>query len=391
MVGCRQVPLTLYYRQPSNGVGPIHLTTSKNNSTADLGFGGGDSNLYRYAGNSPTNATDRAGRTSAGVATVSGGVIGGAVGFGVGGWTGMDAEGEWQFSLDRAVAGAAVGAGIGATFDTWGGVALAGGILIGAGMGAAGGGGLFGRGNVNWEGFVHGAVIGGVSGAVGGGAASVFSGVFGGSLAGMAATGLVSGLVSNVASQATANVLGVQSGWDWQQFWVAGFSGLLGGALSGGLTRGMMRDGQVICGTSPTKWYTLSVTGEVLGNAVGDGLDQWVRLWNTEAEWDWGATARSVGMGLIMGLASAHTQWKYNKACFSGDTPLLTPDGSRRIDEIKVGDLVLSRDEHDLFGVVAPRAVEEVFVRLGRIMHLHVGGQVVPDRILVAVVAKLTL
>ena len=267
--------------------------------------------------------------------------------------------------------------GIGATFDTWGGAALAGGILIGAGMGAAGGGGLFGRGHVNWEGFVKGGVIGGVSGAVGGGSAVFFSGVFSGSLGGMAATGLISGLASNVASQATANVLGVQSGWDWWQLGAAGLGGLLGGALSGGLTRGMMRDGQVICGTSPTKWFTLSVTGDVLGNAVGDGLDQLVRMWHTEAEWDWAATAQSVGMGLIMGLGSAHTQWKHNKACFSGDTPLLTPDGSRRIDELQVGDLVLARDEHDLFGVVAPRAVEEVFVRFGRIMHLHVGGQVI--------------
>ena len=61
----------------------------------------------------------------------------------------------------------------------------------------------------------------------------------------------------------------------------------------------------------------------------------------------------------------------------AGDTPLLTPAGSRRIDELQVGDLVLARDEHDLGGLVAPRAVEEVFVRFGRIMHLHVGGQVI--------------
>ncbi|MEN1681765.1 MAG: polymorphic toxin-type HINT domain-containing protein [Planctomycetota bacterium] len=56
----------------------------------------------------------------------------------------------------------------------------------------------------------------------------------------------------------------------------------------------------------------------------------------------------------------------------------MTPDGARAIEELKAGDLVLSRDEHD-DGTAAPTPcrVEEVFVREGRLMHLGVaGGQV---------------
>ena len=64
-------------------------------------------------------------------------------------------------------------------------------------------------------------------------------------------------------------------------------------------------------------------------------------------------------------------------ACFSGDTPLLTPSGSRCIAELQPGDLVLARDENDPHGPVLPKVVEEVFVRTGRLLHLHIGGRII--------------
>jgi hypothetical protein len=65
------------------------------------------------------------------------------------------------------------------------------------------------------------------------------------------------------------------------------------------------------------------------------------------------------------------------KACFAAGTPLLTPDGCKPIEEFRVGDLVLSRAEEDADGPVVAKEVLEVFVRTGRVLHLHVGGQVI--------------
>jgi hypothetical protein len=64
-------------------------------------------------------------------------------------------------------------------------------------------------------------------------------------------------------------------------------------------------------------------------------------------------------------------------ACFAAGTPLRTPDGSKPIEAFVPGDLVLSRDEARPDGAVEAKVVEEVFVKTGRVLHLHVGGQVI--------------
>jgi hypothetical protein len=69
--------------------------------------------------------------------------------------------------------------------------------------------------------------------------------------------------------------------------------------------------------------------------------------------------------------------WKVFGACFGAGTPLLTPQGSKPIEEFQVGEMVLSRAEDDPQGPVEPKVVEFVFRRTGRIWHLHVGGQVI--------------
>ena len=65
------------------------------------------------------------------------------------------------------------------------------------------------------------------------------------------------------------------------------------------------------------------------------------------------------------------------KACFAAGTPLRTPCGSRAIESLRPGDLVLSRYEHDSAGAVEAKIVEEVFRRYACIWELRLGGQVV--------------
>jgi Pretoxin HINT domain len=73
----------------------------------------------------------------------------------------------------------------------------------------------------------------------------------------------------------------------------------------------------------------------------------------------------------------SQSQSNSSRACFAASTPLRTPWGSLNIENIRVGDLVLSRDENDPSGIPTPKTVEEVFVNEGLVWHLHVGNEVV--------------
>ncbi len=63
--------------------------------------------------------------------------------------------------------------------------------------------------------------------------------------------------------------------------------------------------------------------------------------------------------------------------CFAAGTPVITPDGEKPIEDLKAGDYVLSRNEHNIEGNVEPKLVEETFQGQGEIFELHVGGQVI--------------
>ncbi|HXD86543.1 MAG TPA: polymorphic toxin-type HINT domain-containing protein [Urbifossiella sp.] len=65
------------------------------------------------------------------------------------------------------------------------------------------------------------------------------------------------------------------------------------------------------------------------------------------------------------------------KSCFAAGTPIRTPDGSKMIENLQIGDLILSRDEFDATGPVSARMVEEVFVNVSLVWHVHIGGQVI--------------
>jgi hypothetical protein len=99
--------------------------------------------------------------------------------------------------------------------------------------------------------------------------------------------------------------------------------------------------------------------------------------WNLRA----GASAGSSGLnvGRLASPVGALPEVKVAelKACFAAGTPLLTPNGSRAVEEFRRGDELLSRSEFDPGGPVASRRVEKVFVRTARVLHLHVGRQVI--------------
>jgi hypothetical protein len=79
-------------------------------------------------------------------------------------------------------------------------------------------------------------------------------------------------------------------------------------------------------------------------------------------------TVRSVANAVsdFLGLA---------KSCFAAGTPLRTPEGWKRIEQFRVGDLVLSRDETNPEGLVSVQTVEAVFARGSLLWRLQAGGR----------------
>ena len=65
------------------------------------------------------------------------------------------------------------------------------------------------------------------------------------------------------------------------------------------------------------------------------------------------------------------------RACFAAGTPIQTPEGAVAIEQIKPGDLVLSRSEFDPSGPIEAKVVEEVFVRVSPVLDLRVRGRTI--------------
>jgi serpin B len=64
-------------------------------------------------------------------------------------------------------------------------------------------------------------------------------------------------------------------------------------------------------------------------------------------------------------------------ACFVAGTPVLTSDGAKPIEQLKAGDFVLSKDEHDIAGKIEPKRVEEAYRRHAAIIDLRIGGKTI--------------
>jgi serpin B len=75
--------------------------------------------------------------------------------------------------------------------------------------------------------------------------------------------------------------------------------------------------------------------------------------------------------------AAAATAIVISSGCFAAGTPVCMPHGSKRIEDIQPGDLVLSRNEFDVNGDIMPKRVEQCFVRTAMTINIHVAGQVV--------------
>ena len=65
------------------------------------------------------------------------------------------------------------------------------------------------------------------------------------------------------------------------------------------------------------------------------------------------------------------------KSCFIEGTPLLTPNGSKTIEQFQIGDMVLSRSESDPEGVVEAKRVQELFETISPILNVVVRGRTI--------------
>ncbi len=87
----------------------------------------------------------------------------------------------------------------------------------------------------------------------------------------------------------------------------------------------------------------------------------------------------SAGVAARVGRATQEAAGALNvipsRSCFVAGTPLLTPSGSKPIEEFRVGDEILSRSEHDPEGFVLVQRVERVFIRVARVLALRVRGR----------------
>jgi hypothetical protein len=79
--------------------------------------------------------------------------------------------------------------------------------------------------------------------------------------------------------------------------------------------------------------------------------------------------------GVATGVAGQTSLKLLGPTCFVAGTLLLTPDGAKPVEEFCPGDQILSRPETDVTGPLAPKVIEEVFVRTGPILWLAVSGR----------------
>jgi hypothetical protein len=65
------------------------------------------------------------------------------------------------------------------------------------------------------------------------------------------------------------------------------------------------------------------------------------------------------------------------QSCFAAGTPVLTTDGAKPIEQLKAGDFVLSKDEHDIAGKIEPKRIEKAYERHAALLDLHIGGRTI--------------
>ena len=174
---------------------------------------------------------------------------------------------------------------------------------------------------------------------------------------------------------------------------VATFAAGVGDRISGGLTRRIRQTlGYDDVVHTNSRAYA---AGEVVGEIINQGVQNLtpcrfvgvaragVRVLHgvQSAAHVWDAAESFQNWDIINGLQSlqaARSSFGAMRAsCFAAGTPLRTPTGSKPIEQFKVGDLILSRDEHNAAGPVQTKTVQEVFVRQSLVLALRIDGRVI--------------
>jgi RHS repeat-associated protein len=189
-------------------------------------------------------------------------------------------------------------------------------------------------------------------------------------------TGAAAGLLGDGVTQLTW-IYGAkaQDSFDWGRWLAAGVSGGVAGRMGQAAVNGGRAMGSAGWSTAG-RWAYAARTSATIGAVTDLTYQGTVMALGSQQEYNPYQTLLAVGIGLTMAPAMARGLRANNGACFAAGTPLLTPVGSKFVEQFRVGDLVLSRCESDPDGPITAKVVEAVFVRLGGNLHLHVNGQV---------------
>jgi hypothetical protein len=190
---------------------------------------------------------------------------------------------------------------------------------------------------------------------------------------GMTAAGAAGGMAGNFVSQQLNMALGLQKGgWSWSQFAAAGVGGALGGGAGRLLTRGLP------CNASAGQFLLRAGLSGAAGGFLGDAVAQADDIRTGKQDgWSVKRSLFATGLGAATGLANGYGAWRYRNTCFAAGTPLLTPGGSKLIEQFVAGDWVLAAPEHDPLGPVEAKQVEEVFVNTAPLLALRVRDRVI--------------
>jgi hypothetical protein len=236
------------------------------------------------------------------------------------------------------------------------------------------------------SGAITGAVMGSVAGALAGDPTALVA-------AGMA-VGMVAGGAGNLAEQLVDN-RGDLSKVDPDKLFTStvfgGITGAVGAGVGAGLTSLAARSlgttvdqlgrSSMACGLGFMRVAGYTGLNMAIGSGTAVTVDATMQTINilAGAQEGWNvrqslAAFTTGGAGAGLGYLGARA---FLRVCFAAGTPLLTPEGSKAVEQFLPGDWILSRDENDPEGRVEPRLVEEVFVRVGKLLNLRVGGRVI--------------
>jgi hypothetical protein len=94
--------------------------------------------------------------------------------------------------------------------------------------------------------------------------------------------------------------------------------------------------------------------------------------------WKGAQVGFTVGSTLVAVWQTTTSMMRFFRGgCFAEGTPILTSDGSKPIENVRPGDVVLSRPENNPSAPVEPRIVEEVFKRSSPVLELIVRGRLI--------------